>query len=103
MILCPKCKQDNSEEVSYCVRCHAPLKYTCPACKHVQRQGGNCEKCGVNFAKYAAMMVFQAKTASEGERERARAQASVWKQVFLLPLTGGLSLVRLFLGKLRGR
>jgi hypothetical protein len=57
----------------------------------------------VDFAKYAAMMVFQAKTASEAERERSRSNAAVWKQTYLAPLTGGLSLVKLLLGKLRGR
>ena len=102
-MLCPKCKQENAEHVTYCVRCHAPLKFTCPACQHVQLQGGNCEKCGVDFAKYAAMMVFQAKTASEAERERSHTNASLWRQAYLAPLTGGLSLVKLLLEKLRGR
>ena len=101
-MLCPKCKQENGEQVTYCVRCHAPLKYTCPACKHVQLQGGNCERCGVDFAKYAAMMVFQAKTASEAERERSRANAGLLRQAYLAPLTGGLSLLKLLRQKLRG-
>jgi len=71
---CPKCKTENSERVTYCVRCHTPLKYTCPSCKHVQLQGGKCEKCGVDFAKYAAMLVFQAKDAAQEQRKNA-----VWR------------------------
>ncbi|MGD1155754.1 MAG: zinc ribbon domain-containing protein [Terriglobia bacterium] len=99
---CPKCKQENSETVPYCVRCHAPLKYTCPACKHVQLQGGSCEKCGVDFAKYAAMLAFRARDEADAQRSRAKARATVWRQIFLLPITGGLSLVKFLLGKLRG-
>ncbi|MGA3166582.1 MAG: zinc ribbon domain-containing protein [Terriglobia bacterium] len=100
---CPKCKQENAETVPYCVRCHAPLQYICPACKHVQSQGGSCEKCGVDFAKYAAMLVFRAQSEIGAQREHTRARTAVWRQVLLLPLTGGLSLVKFLLGKLRGR
>ena len=99
---CPKCKQENSETVVYCVRCHTPLKYVCPACKHVQAHGGSCEKCGVDFAKYAAMLVFQAKDQAAANRQRAKGRTAVWRQIFLLPITGGLSLIKFFLGKLRG-
>jgi len=102
-MLCAKCKQENSEEVFYCVRCHAPLKFTCPACQHVQRQGGTCEKCGVDFAKYTSMLIFRAESAAQAERERARGRANVWRQVCLAPLTGGLSLIKLLIGKLRER
>lgn len=99
---CPKCKQENSETVVYCVRCHTPLKYTCPTCKHVQLQGGRCEKCGVDFGKYAAMLAFRARDEAAAQRSRAKARATVWRQIFLLPITGGLSLVKLLLRKLRG-
>jgi hypothetical protein len=100
---CPKCKQENAEAGLYCVRCHAPLRYTCPACKHVQAQGGCCEKCGVDFAKYGAMLVFRAQSEIGAQREQAKARTTAWRQVLLLPLTGGLSLVKFLLGKLRGR
>jgi hypothetical protein len=99
---CPKCRHENPEKAQYCVRCHAPLRYTCPACKHVQARGGQCDKCGVDFAKYAAMLVFSAQDAAARERERTRAQTSIIKQILLLPITGGISLVRYLLGKLRG-
>ena len=99
---CAKCKTENPAGVTFCVRCHTPLKYTCPACHHVQLQGGKCEKCGVDFAKYAAMMVFRAKDAVQAERQKSQEQAGIWKQVLLLPITGGLSLIKYFLGKAKG-
>jgi len=96
---CPKCKTENSERVTYCVRCHTPLKYTCPACNHVQLQGGKCEKCGVDFAKYAAMLVFRARDDAQRERSKAKGRTAIWKQVFLFPITGGLSLIRYLSGR----
>jgi hypothetical protein len=56
----------------------------------------------VDFAKYAAMLVFSAKDAAARERERTRVQTSIIKQILLLPITGGISLVKYLLGKLRG-
>jgi hypothetical protein len=99
---CAKCKTENPDTVTYCVRCHTPLKYTCPACQHVQFQGGKCEKCGVDFAKYAAMLVFQAKENSGLERSKAKERAGIWKQLLLLPITGGLSLIKYFVGRAKG-
>ena len=99
---CPKCKTENSETIIYCVRCHTPLKYTCPSCKHVQLQGGACEKCGVDFAKYAAMLVFRAKDNAQSKRSKSKGRAAIWKQILLLPITGGLSLIKYFVGKARG-
>ena len=90
---CPKCGQENSATIQYCLRCHAPLRYTCPACQHIQDHGGQCDQCGVDFAKYAAMMVFQAQTQAQQSREKLRNRYSLIKQVILLPLTGGLSLL----------
>ena len=99
---CTKCKTENKDSVTYCVRCHTPLKYICPACQHVQLQGGKCEKCGVDFAKYAAMLVFKAKDTAQLERAKAQGRAAIWKQILLLPITGGLSLIKYFAGKARG-
>jgi hypothetical protein len=99
---CPKCKAENSETVTYCVRCHAPMKYTCPSCKHVQLQGGKCEQCGVDFVKYAAMLVFQAKDVAQSEREKSKDRTAIIKQLLLLPITGGYSLIKYFLGRARG-
>ena len=99
---CPKCKTENSDTLTYCKRCHTPLKYTCPACKHVQLQGGTCEKCGVDFAKYAAMLVFQAKEAAQAQRKKSKEHAAIWKQILLLPITGGLSLIKYIVGRAKG-
>jgi len=99
---CSKCKAENPETVVYCRRCHAPLKYTCPSCKHIQLHGGTCEKCGVDFAKYAAMLVLGAKNEANAKRERTKGKAAVWRQILLLPITGGLSLIKFLLGKVRG-
>lgn len=99
---CAKCKTENAETVTFCVRCHAPMKYICPACKHVQLQGGKCEKCGVDFAKYAAMMVFQAKDSAQLQRSKAKERSGIVKQILLLPITGGLSLIKYFAGRAKG-
>ena len=77
------------------------MKYLCPSCKHVQLQGGKCEKCGVDFAKYAAMLVFQAKDGAQSERDKSKNRTAIIKQVLLLPITGGYSLMKYFLGRAR--
>jgi uncharacterized membrane protein YvbJ len=102
-VQCPKCRQENPEHARFCVRCHTPLSYACPACKHVQAQGGQCEQCGVDFAKYSALLVFTAQQIANRERERTRARTSIVRQIILLPITGGISLVKYLLGLLRGK
>jgi hypothetical protein len=64
--------------------------------------GGTCDGCGLDFAKYAAMLVFRAMDDAQRERQKAKGRAAIWKQVFLFPITGGLSLIRYFTGKARG-
>ena len=49
---CPKCGRENSSTAHFCITCHQVLIHRCPKCWHEQRQGGNCEKCGTNFALY---------------------------------------------------
>jgi hypothetical protein len=56
----------------------------------------------VDFAKYAAMLVFKAQQDSDLARGRTRARAAIVKQILLLPITGGYSLVKYLLGQLRG-
>jgi hypothetical protein len=77
------------------------MRYICPSCKHVQFQGGKCEKCGVDFAKYAAMLVFQAKDTAQAERTKVKGRSAILKQLILLPITGGLSLIKYFVGRAR--
>ncbi len=78
------------------------LRYTCPSCKHIQTHGGKCDQCGVDFAKYAAVLQFQAKTEADQEHERVKARSSIIKQILLLPITGGFSLFKYFRSQLRG-
>ena len=101
-MLCPKCQHENLEAARFCVRCHAPLRYVCPACKNVQAEGGKCEKCGVDFAKYAAMLAFRAQQDTQQSRERLRSRAGLLKQILLLPVTGGISFVKYLLEQIRG-
>jgi len=68
----------------------------------VQAQGGKCEQCGVDFAKYAAMLVFQATADAQDKRQRSQERASLAKQVLLIPLTGGLSLLKYVFSRFRG-
>ena len=100
---CPKCGQANPEAAQFCTRCHTPLRFVCPACKHVQSDGGKCDQCGVDFAKYLGVLMFQAKTESDKEHERLEQRSSFVKQILLLPITGGLSLLKyLFRGGRQG-
>jgi hypothetical protein len=55
----------------------------------------------VDFAKYSALLVFTAQQTASRERERTRLRTSIVKQIILLPITGGISLVRYLLGLLR--
>lgn len=73
------------------------LLYKCPACLATQRHGGTCDKCGVDFAKYAAMLIAQEETRAASQREKLRSNASMWKQIILLPVTGGYSLMKFLL------
>jgi hypothetical protein len=56
----------------------------------------------VDFAKYAAMLVFRAQETSRREREKLKGRAAIVRQIILLPLTGGLSLLNYLRGKARG-
>ncbi|MGA9059338.1 MAG: zinc ribbon domain-containing protein [Terriglobia bacterium] len=98
---CPKCRHENPESALFCTRCHTPLRFTCPACRHVQDHGGKCDQCGVDFAKYAAMLVFQAREGAQEKRRHSKEKASLAKQILLIPLTGGLSLLKYVFSRLR--
>ena len=99
---CSKCGYEDSSDAPFCKRCHAPRRVTCPACRNVQDHGGQCDRCGVDFTKYTAMLVFRAFEEAQGKRTAAKKRASFARQVFLAPLTGGLSLLKLVLSRLRG-
>ncbi len=95
-VQCPRCRQKNPGTTEFCARCHAPLRYVCPACKHAQARGGKCDGCGVDFAKYAMMQLAQVKTQLDRERERVRSRYVLIKHLVLAPVTGGLSLLKYF-------
>ncbi|MGA2985167.1 MAG: hypothetical protein ABSG32_15260 [Terriglobia bacterium] len=55
----------------------------------------------MDFAKYAAMLVFQAKDTAQAERTKVKGRSAILKQLILLPITGGLSLIKYFVGRAR--
>jgi hypothetical protein len=55
----------------------------------------------VDFAKYAAMLVFQARDGAQAKRRRSKEKGSLAKQILLIPLTGGLSLLKYVFSRLR--
>ena len=98
---CPKCGQANPETAQFCTACHATLIYKCPDCWHEQRQGGTCEKCGLNFNLYWTSTL--ARASGERAREdvaRIKSSAATFAQLLLLPFTGGRSLLRFLLARL---
>lgn len=92
---CPKCGTDARDVARFCQRCHMTLRYTCPACKHEQRKGGSCEKCGVDFMKYIVAVVDAKKDSRDVEQERFDRRSGLVKNLLLIPFTGGLSLLGL--------
>ena len=86
---CPKCQAENPDSAQFCLKCHAPVRFICPACRHVQDHGGQCDRCGVDFMKYASLLIFQGKTKAQQERERMKSRNSMITQLVLLPITGG--------------
>jgi hypothetical protein len=101
MIKCFKCGADAREIARFCPRCHATLRYECPACKHEQRKGGSCEKCGVDFLKYIGAVVAAKKAEADQIHDRIERRTAIIKQVFLLPITGGFSLIKYFRNRSR--
>jgi hypothetical protein len=91
---CPKCFRENPDSARFCVRCHMTLRFICPACKHVQTHAGQCDRCGVDFQKYAVMMQFEMESSLRSDRERTRARSAILRHLLLFPLTGGYSLLK---------
>jgi Double zinc ribbon len=91
---CAKCGHENPDTYDFCSRCHAPARYTCPSCKHIQDHGVRCDYCGLDFGKYATMLAFQGKTSTRQARLRKRGRSEILRQILLLPITGGWSLLK---------
>ena len=102
-MLCPKCGRETPASARFCVRCHATLRFACPVCKHAQTHGGACDSCGTDFAKYAVVLEMQLAAAAEAERKRRKSRATLVRQLVLLPVTGGLSLLKHFHDQMRDR
>ena len=99
---CPKCQHESPAGAIFCTRCHHTLFFKCPACSYLQTHGGTCEKCGVDFAKYVTTVVVQKEIQMANERKRSESRSTLYRQIFLLPITGGISLVRHLLARVRG-
>jgi hypothetical protein len=91
---CTKCGTEVPESARFCTRCHATLRFECPACHHLQRQGGSCDECGVDFMKYLSSVIAIKKV--EAEHQHARNERRSWfvKQILYFPITGGLHLLK---------
>lgn len=93
-VSCPKCRQDNPEGAQFCTKCHFPLRFVCPACAHVQTEGGKCQACGVDFLKYGMAQLAHVQIASRRESARLQQRSVVFREVVLAVVTGGLSLLK---------
>jgi len=99
---CPKCKAEARDIARFCPRCHATLRYTCPSCQHEQRQGGTCEKCGVDFLKYIGAVVAAKQVEADAVHERLEHRSTFLKNVLLMPFNMGIPLLKqLFHGSRR--
>lgn len=88
---CPKCKAEASDAARFCPRCHNTLLFECPSCHHQQRQGGKCEKCGVDFLKYLSAMVTVKKAESEAAHTKEMNRSRFLRNLLLLPFDMGWS------------
>ncbi len=86
-VKCPKCGADAREVARFCQRCHMTLRFTCPSCKHEQRTGGTCEKCGVDFLKYIGAVVAAKKAESDATHERLEQRSTLLRNMLFIPLT----------------
>jgi hypothetical protein len=91
---CPKCGAEVRDIARFCRRCHATLRYQCPSCKHEQRQGGTCEKCGVDFLKYITAVVAAKEAEADVIHDRLQRRSTLLKNVLLTPFNLGIPLLR---------
>jgi hypothetical protein len=101
-VKCPKCGADTREVARFCQRCHMTLRFTCPSCKHEQRTGGTCEKCGIDFLKYIGAVVAAKKDEADAAHERLERRSKLLRNILYIPLTGGLSLLSMLRPKRDG-
>lgn len=78
----------------FCTRCHATLRFQCPSCGYEKRHGGTCEKCGIDFLKYIAVVIAAKKDEADQFHERLEQRATLLKNILWTPLTLGIPLIR---------
>lgn len=101
---CPKCGNEARDVARFCQRCHATLRYECPSCKHEQRQGGKCEKCGVDFLKYITAVVAAKQAESDAINDRIDQRSALLKNLLTIPFNLGIPLLRsLFVNSRKSR
>lgn len=93
-IKCPKCGSAVREVARFCQRCHHTMRYECPSCKHAQREGGKCEKCGVDFLKYISAVVTQKQAEADVMHDRFEQRSNFLKNLLWLPFTFGFPIIR---------
>jgi hypothetical protein len=93
-IPCPKCGAAVREVARFCQRCHMTMRFDCPSCGNKQRTGVKCEKCGINFVKYIGAVVAPKKPEEDTIEEKLERRSALLKNVFAIPLTGGLKLFK---------
>lgn len=96
MIKCPKCATEVRDVARFCTRCHTTLRFQCPSCAHEQRQGGTCEKCGIDFLKYIGATVAAKKIEAGQLHERIERRSALLKNILYVPFTLGIPLIRMF-------
>jgi transcription initiation factor IIE alpha subunit len=100
---CQKCSAEAPESAKFCPRCHTPLSFECPSCGNRQTHGGTCEKCGIDFVKYASVLIASKKAEADASHERSVRRATLLKNLLLSPITGGIPLIRQLLDGSRKR
>jgi zinc-ribbon domain len=96
---CPKCGTEARDVARFCRRCHATLRYECPACNHEQRHGGKCDECGVDFLKYITAVVAAKQAEPDAINERQERRSNLLKNLLYVPFNLGIPLLRsLFAG-----
>jgi Double zinc ribbon len=97
---CPKCATPVRDVARFCTRCHATLRYECPACHHGQRHGGTCDRCGIDFLKYLSAVVAGKQAEADVIHDRVERRSMLIKHIFYTPFTLGIPLLReFFVGK----
>jgi hypothetical protein len=95
---CPKCGEVSPDSAQFCLHCHNILIHRCPKCWHEQRPGGNCEKCGTNFALYWELEFERSvEEANHLWWDRLKSGVSTYIQFLLVPFSSLFGILRLLI------